>query len=59
LFTAINYNRNILELKNTIKIFFSLLKKGGIVVFDLGLVRGGEDEKTGNLFGRYFIGGKD
>ncbi|MBI2139259.1 class I SAM-dependent methyltransferase [Candidatus Woesearchaeota archaeon] len=40
LFSAINYNRNLSELKNTIMKFYELLKKGGIVVFDLGFIKG-------------------
>lgn len=47
LFTAINYNKNISELKTTIKNFHNLLNKGGIVIFDLGLVKGQEEKKRG------------
>jgi ubiquinone/menaquinone biosynthesis C-methylase UbiE len=39
LFTAINYNKNISELKKTIKNFYNLLNKNGIVIFDLGLTK--------------------
>lgn len=46
LFTAINYNKDISELKSTIKKFSSLLKKGGVIIFDLGLVKRGEGENT-------------
>jgi SAM-dependent methyltransferase len=50
LFTAINYNRDILELKRTIINFSGLLRKGGIVIFDLGLVKGRKDIEAGKLF---------
>ena len=45
LFTAINYNKNISELETTIKNFYNLLNKGGILIFDLGLVKGQEEKK--------------
>ncbi|MCK5629559.1 MAG: class I SAM-dependent methyltransferase [Nanoarchaeota archaeon] len=53
LFTAINYNKNISELKTTIKNFYNLLNKNGIVIFDLGLIKGKENKKTGAFFDTY------
>jgi ubiquinone/menaquinone biosynthesis C-methylase UbiE len=53
LFTAINYNKNISELKSTIKNFSRLLNKSGIVIFDLGLIKGKEDKKTGAFIDTY------
>ncbi len=53
LFTAINYNKNISELKSTIKNFSNLLNKGGVVIFDLGLIKGKEDKKTGVFIDTY------
>ena len=53
LFTAINYNKNISELKSTIKNLSNLLNKGGIVIFDLGLIKGKEDKKTGAFVDTY------
>jgi ubiquinone/menaquinone biosynthesis C-methylase UbiE len=53
LFTAINYNKNVSELKSTIKNFSNLLNKGGIVIFDLGLIKGKEDKKTGAFIDTY------
>ncbi len=55
LFTAMNYNKNISELKNTIKNLSNLLNKGGIVIFDLGLVEGKDrvDRKSGAFIDTY------
>lgn len=53
LFTAINYNRNISELKTTIKNFHNLLNKGGVVIFDLGLVKGQEEKKSDAFIDTY------
>jgi len=53
LFTAINYNTNISDLKATIKNFYNLLNKGGIVIFDLGLIKGQEEKKTGAFIDTY------
>lgn len=36
-FTAINYNYNLEELQKTLTNFYNLLKKDGIVIFDIGL----------------------
>lgn len=40
LFTAINYVSGLKELEQTFKNFYELLKPGGVVIFDAGLVRG-------------------
>lgn len=53
LFTAINYNKNVSDLKATIKNFYGLLNKGGIVIFDLGLIKGQEDKKRGVFIDTY------
>lgn len=53
LFTAINYNKNISDLKNTIKNFYNLLSKGGIVIFDLGVIKGQKEKKNGIFIDTY------
>lgn len=40
LFTAINYVSDLKDLEKTLKNFYALLKPGGAVIFDAGLVRG-------------------
>ncbi len=46
LFTSINYNKNISELKATLKNFYNLLNPYGILIFDLGLVSRYEGGKS-------------
>jgi len=53
LFSAINYNKNISELKTTIKNFHNLLNNGGILIFDLGFVKGQEEKKSGVFIDAY------
>lgn len=44
LFSAINHNKNLNELKKTIGNFHSCLNKGGVLLFDLGFVNKKKDE---------------
>jgi len=53
LFTAINYNKGISDLEATIKNFYELLNKGGIIIFDLGIIKGQEDKKRGVYIDTY------
>jgi ubiquinone/menaquinone biosynthesis C-methylase UbiE len=53
LFTAMNYNKNSSELERTIRNFYNLLNKGGVLIFDLGLVKGQEKKKSGAFIDTY------
>ncbi|MFH1286373.1 MAG: class I SAM-dependent methyltransferase [Candidatus Magasanikbacteria bacterium] len=53
LFTAINYNKNIEELKETISNFYHLLNEDGIVIFDQGIIKGKDKDKQGAFVDTY------
>lgn len=42
MFTSINYNTTLKELKKALSNFYKILNKGGIVIFDLGLTKEGK-----------------
>ncbi len=53
LFTSINYNKNISDLEETLKRFYKLSNKNGIIIFDLGIIKGEEENKSGVFINTY------
>jgi SAM-dependent methyltransferase len=53
LFTSINYNPKKEALKKTLLNFYNHCSEGGIVIFDLGIIKGQEKEKEGVFIHTY------